>query len=347
MLLLLSGVTSCLKDNTTEAVLVDDTAITAFSLLKVNHYEHKTTTSGKDTVVKSILVNSDYPFTIDQYQRKIYNTDSLPAGSDVKHILITATSKNNTNMYIEEGDGIRPYSNADSIDFSSARTFRVYDNLLQSYRSYEVKVNMKSKDYQTILWTRMPEGTVPPVDFGLETIVNDITDSGFKLSRDGGKSWTDENLHDGEDPMLLPISNIAYIEFQLANNDSIDYHLMVGNAVEDAKACTVWRKMKDKTPLHMLGSWVRMPIESNNIYYLPADKQYSLFDWDDAVVAMSTEGKFYYSSDKGITWKPYSVFKLPDNLTVGKLHVAKAKGGLLWLVSEESNEVWQGKLVYY
>ena len=91
------GLTSCLKDSDkTDTTVYDETAITGFSLATVNRYIHTTKSNGNDTIYKSALVVKDYPFSIDHYQRKIYNTDSLPADCDLKHVLVTVTTSTYT-----------------------------------------------------------------------------------------------------------------------------------------------------------------------------------------------------------------------------------------------------------
>lgn len=85
------GLTSCLKNDSDDAETIsyNETAISSFALSAVNRYIHTTTSAGKDSVYRQVLTVKNYPFTIDQYQRKIYNTDSLPADCDLKHVLAT------------------------------------------------------------------------------------------------------------------------------------------------------------------------------------------------------------------------------------------------------------------
>ena len=83
------AVTSCLSNSEeVEITTYDDTAMSSFSLSAVNRYVHTTSKSGGDSVYLSKLAVAKYPFAIDQYQRKIYNSDSLPADCDLKHILV-------------------------------------------------------------------------------------------------------------------------------------------------------------------------------------------------------------------------------------------------------------------
>ena len=86
--------TSCLgSDDDSKVEYANDTAIKTFSLTTVNRYVHTTTKAGKDTIYKKALSNP-VVFTIDQYQDRIYNTDSLPADCDIEHVLASITSVN-------------------------------------------------------------------------------------------------------------------------------------------------------------------------------------------------------------------------------------------------------------
>ena len=85
---------SCLNDNDNGVVYYNDTAITAFTPGTLNQYLHTKTASGKDSVYKKTLTGSKFPFYIDQMKNEIYNPDSLPYGTDAKHVICTITSKN-------------------------------------------------------------------------------------------------------------------------------------------------------------------------------------------------------------------------------------------------------------
>ena len=156
------GLTSCLKNDADDAETIsyNETAISSFALSAVNRYIHTTTSAGKDSVYRQVLTVKNYPFTIDQYQRKIYNTDSLPADCDLKHVLATiGKSTYSGNIYIKSmvSDTLFVYNSSDSLDLSQTREIRVYDNTLTRYRSYTLQVNKKSDSStgSTFIWEQM------------------------------------------------------------------------------------------------------------------------------------------------------------------------------------------------
>lgn len=136
------SLSSCLSSDETTVEYTHDTAITAFSLGSLDRYTK--TKAGKDTLLKANVKGSDYKFYIDQAQRKIYNVDSLPAGTRTAAVLATITSKNSSPillMDINKTDSVAAYySSSDSINFSTSRLIRVYSSDYSAYAQYTVTV---------------------------------------------------------------------------------------------------------------------------------------------------------------------------------------------------------------
>lgn len=149
--------TSCLSDDNdnTEYTYYKDTAISAFSLGTMNRYLHTTSSTGADSVYKVTYVGSKYKFTIDQIGHRIYNTDSMPNGTDLKHVIATITAVNNGLILMKSAtsDSLRYYSNTDSLDFSTPRTVRIVAQDGQRYADYTVSVNARKVPEGTMAWT--------------------------------------------------------------------------------------------------------------------------------------------------------------------------------------------------
>lgn len=152
-------VTSCLKGNDSETTKYSDAAITSFSIGTLYQTMHTTSKSGADSTYKKAVSGSNYKFHIDQNNHRIYNTDSLPLGTDVSHVLVTLASKNNGTVLIQDEDDdtvLSFYSSADSIDFTNPRTFVVYSNdNTGANTEYEVKVNVHKEDPYTFVWQQL------------------------------------------------------------------------------------------------------------------------------------------------------------------------------------------------
>ena len=343
------AVTSCLSNSEeAEITTYDDTAMSSFSLLAVNRYVHTTSKSGGDSVYLSKLAVANYPFAIDQYQRKIYNSDSLPADCDLKHILVTATATSYSGTIAVKSatsDSLSYYNSTDSLDFSTIREFRVYNNTREKYRAYQVQVNVKKQDSSKMAWQQMPEGTVMPTTpmAGWDFIFHS-DGNGFMASQDNWVTSFEETFD--EDTRLLPSpASASFACWKLENG--LSYALLVGNSDAQDKYAVVWRKVIDNdNPTS--SSWVYIPIEVNNSYALPKlgnNSRYYLLPYiNGSILAIDDNGNIYQSRDQGITWKTSSDLQSPTSRV---LKASTDGNGGIWLWTRESDDESDPGVVWY
>ena len=315
--------TSCLKSDDDETTLYDDMAVTAFSLGTLNRYLHTTASTGEDSVYKVSYSAASYKFYIDQLKHEVYNVDSLPYATDMRHVICSVTTKNSGVAYLKSltSDSLFYYSSSDSIDFSSPRVLRVYAIDGSGSRDYTIRVNVRSVAPGGMSWERMADGTAMP--------------SGNSADP-AGIDWSQEELD--EDPSLLPQTDVALVSWPLSGG--AEYALLVGYCEQaSTKAMTIWRKLTDMGQ----GRWVYMPLAEDNPYYLPSGTCYLLLCYQDGVLAVDVRGKIYQSRDQGITWKS-TKYSMPASWS-GTVTAAAADGdGYLWLQSSEG-QVWRGLFV--
>ena len=84
---------SCLNDDN-DFVYSDDTAITSFTLGKLNQVFHTKSSQGKDSTYRNTVDYSGHKFYKDQVKCEIYNHDSLPLGVNAKKVMCSIGSKN-------------------------------------------------------------------------------------------------------------------------------------------------------------------------------------------------------------------------------------------------------------
>ncbi len=152
--------TSCLGDgNDSGTVYYDDTAITAFSLGTLNIEKHTKASDGvTDSTYKSTYSASTYSFYIDQQKQIIYNPDSLPYGTDAKHVICSFSTKNSGTIVlnlkdVQGADSLASYASTDSLDFSNPIRVRVYNMSGTAYRQYTVSVNVHQQSGNEMTWT--------------------------------------------------------------------------------------------------------------------------------------------------------------------------------------------------
>lgn len=138
---------SCLN-NDDDVTYYKDTAITSFSVGTLNSLVDTMSNGEKDTVNCS-----GYKFSINQASHLIYNTDSLPAGLDMKKAVVTIGSKNGGVIGILQLDSaghekestdlnnVVYYQSTDSLDLSVPRHLYVFNSSMSAYVIYTLKVS--------------------------------------------------------------------------------------------------------------------------------------------------------------------------------------------------------------
>ena len=156
MLLAPLALASCLKDNDTQVDAYSDTAITAVTLGALNRYTRTTSSkTGNDTIIKTTLAGSNYKLTIDQLGRKIFNRDSLPLGTDLAHVVLSAMNTKNSGVaFIKSliSDTLFYIRTTDSLDFSQPRTIRVMASNGMDYRDYTMTLSASTTKGTTFGW---------------------------------------------------------------------------------------------------------------------------------------------------------------------------------------------------
>jgi len=333
-------------------------AITAFSLKAVNRYIHTTSSKGTDSVYKKALTVADYPFSIDQYARTIYNTDSLPSDCDLNHVLlnITASSLSGDVFLKRQGYDIDKDTlwfnyGTDSINMARPMEVLVYNSNKQQHRIYTITLNVKNKLGDNMFgWTYQPadtEGVPDDIDDRSVKIAN-ITAGGFQLSHDGGDTWEEEFIGEDEDTTLIPVDKAFYYQELLDPVIESYYHMIVGRTSSDDTTCTVWRKISiagAESPWACLINGKKDG--SSGTDRLPSSDHISLVRGDDCVLAILDDGSVYMSKDYGLTWQKGKNYNLPAEV---KDHARAAVDEYdltrLWLMKTDTGELWRTEMTY-
>ena len=200
LLVTVAVMTSCLNSSSNEATLYDDAAIMTFQVSVANRYVHTKSSSGNDSVYKTKMTPTSYKFHIDQINRLIYNTDSLPTGTDAKHVLCSATARNNGTIAVKDisSDTLRYFSSTDSLDFTTPRTFIVHASSGAGRTAYTVSVNVHKQDGEQFAWEKYASQPTIAKMTGLKAVCVDDTKYVFgnvdgittMIATSDGKNWT-------------------------------------------------------------------------------------------------------------------------------------------------------------
>ena len=370
---------SCLGSDDSSITLYGDAAITDFTLGTLNKYINGT---------KTTYSASGYIFNIDQSAtgkhtfkdttiigRCIYNNDSLPLGTDLKHVIGSISTKNNGLAFMErlnEPGIYDTFSSTDSIDFSKPRKLLVYSSDGSNYNQYYISVDAHKEDGNVFVWklmekdwTETPDKTVLPTC--IEELLGGCTTEQYALStnnklmvsRDKGVTWQEETIT--EDADKLPTRDLALISYPMTNTDSVDYVLLIGNREvteqNNESIAMVWRKVVDYSKNAPKATWTYMERNANSdSLALPRMENMTMVKYDDGILAFGGDGiggwieppytMIYQSRDNGLTWKYNPSYNFPDDFDrYASDVIAKVdKENFLWLYCKGSGQVWRGRL---
>lgn len=163
------------------------------------------TYSNDGHIIRFSLQNNNVPalaktvFTIDETRGIIYNVDSLPFNTDVKHAIPVITAFSTARMYLNDS----VYTGKDTVDFSRPVILKNYAQDGITIRQYIVTVNVHKVNPDSINWQQRtyPSITYQPIDqkavfFNQQLMlyVNDGSQMHLYTSVDG-KNWNTQFIN--------------------------------------------------------------------------------------------------------------------------------------------------------
>ena len=200
------SLSSCLNSDDSTTEYTHDTAITAFSIGTVKrYYQAKSSSTNNDTILSADVTGSKYKFYIDQTTHQIFNPDSLPIGTSLSAVLTSVTAKQSSPVVWMKTnvDSIQSsYSSTDSVDLSTSRKLRVYNNDGSAYVTYTVNVNVHQEKADSFQWHSLTSNNakiaalqdLKAVSMGNDIYVFGTDGSDLKVYKSGssdGSSWSE------------------------------------------------------------------------------------------------------------------------------------------------------------
>jgi hypothetical protein len=312
--------TACLGSDDDSTTYYDDVAVSSFSLGTLNRYLHTTSSTGADSIYLTTLKGTEFTMTIDQLNHEIYNRDSLPYGTDVKHVVCSLSTRNNAVPYFKSmvSDTLWLYSTTDSMDFSQERLMRVFSSDGMHQRDYKVRLNVKQSSTTGLIWTETENDALSPFAMSPQPV-----------------EWGEKEEENAAHWPVLENYGLVSCQYKYVLNTT--YTLLIGNDADGHVA--VWHRTTAE------GSepdrWVFMTSSDTDEKILPEGVTYSLAYYNSLMLAFSSQGKVYQSSDWGLTWKESS-YNQPDGVS-GRVEVATDADGTLWLLCVETGKVWKAE----
>lgn len=147
--------TGCMSDDY-DYETTGNCVITNITLGTLNQLVHTKTSSGTDSTYIAAVTGSLYPMSIDHVARRVFNLDSLPAGTDVSKVVFsnfTSSSSATIRSLVTGRDSV--FSVKDSTDFSVPREITVHAEDGISKRTYTVEVRVHNEDGEATTWNRI------------------------------------------------------------------------------------------------------------------------------------------------------------------------------------------------
>ncbi len=244
--------TSCLESETVE--LSPNASITSFSINDITTIVPAKTEDGRDTTNRVVLNGDLYAFAIDHVNGLIYNTDSLPLGTDVTAVTVNLGFEGGYALYGDEEP--RLYSKEDSIDFTRPVKFSIWAADGKGVRNYYASVNVHKTDVNSLVWQTV-ESNFPYNRMTAEKAVV----SGDNLMVFGqtaeGAAYTVSPITDGKNwtsPTLLDIpGSVDYASITQYKNTL--YLMADGKLFSSTDGCTNWvAECPEQTFITMIGA---------------------------------------------------------------------------------------------
>ena len=271
--------TSCLKsDDDNNSTLSSDAAITSFSLGTLNRYIHTTSSTGADSIYKTTVTGSDYKFSIDQINHRIFNADSLPIGTDVKHVLCSVSALNNGVVLLksEISDTLFYFSSTDSLNFTNPRELHVLASDGSAEQIYTINVNVHQEEGEKFVWSQHTQSEEIAALEGMKAVFlgESLYVFGVKSGKTlgyvttDGESWTS----------LAEINDAEAYQNMLVYDEAI--YMIANGSLQKTQDGKTWEIVKSDVAVKQLVA---------NSY--------------TELYALSTDNKMMVSLDEGQTWE--------------------------------------------
>jgi len=345
-------------DDTTTYEYSSDALISAFSINNIETKVPSKTAAGKDTTLIVTTIGRNYNFIIDQNENRIYNSDSLPVGTDITKVTLNLSIIGYAIVY-EKNQQDTIWTSTDSLDFTKPVHFKVYayDG---TTRSYKAQINVHKQDPDLLQWTQL-EGTDFNVDaaYHQKAVVynnriyvfaegaNQVQVTSAEMT--DGRSWTplqDIVLTDKEgNPMHIKADYASVMTFK-GGNASEQLYLLAGGKLYSSTNSTDWAETDTwtETGTRSLTFTQLVAASSTHLYGLCKGAligSENAMSWDDPdkVPAVEKEQIAAYFPTENVS---YTVCKLATNsqierlIVVGERNVESDTTAVVW--SKLSNE---------
>ena len=319
--------TACLgKSGETEQT--SECALLTFSIADIKTPKTITLADGTDSTYTVVTATSNYVFTIDQANRLVYNTDSIPFGTQVEQVPVKCASSTSSSIYYDLNGVRTSFTTGDTLNLTQPVVFTIVSGDKNYSRDYTVTLNVRKVDPGESSWHKVA-GTVD-----LQAMKPDVSavEADFLASH--------------------AADHVFAFSYPLTTNRAIQRNVVV--CYEDAEVDSlahVWTRLSTEA------EWSEMCPSADNPYGCPLLENLMVVRYNGDLYAFGGKSKggrtpaveafsrMFVSVDNGVTWRSHSnKLSLPDDLLGynGAFDAAVDNDNFLWIVLEDGT-VWKGK----
>ena len=243
-------ITSCLNDDDNEVTLSSESSITAFSIKDNIETKYTAKVNGKDTTLTATVKGSDYPFIIDQVERR------------TPYILIVA-----------DKDSL--WTSTDSLNFENPVKFKVMAQSMEYGAVYTAEINVHKQEPDSLVWSNLSSDFNGSAIQAQKAVYFNDKIYVFARQDEGKVAVTTTSITDGHSWSALQPLSLKKADYSTAMTWGDHLYIIAENQLYQSKnGTTDWSKIESAPKLKMLVSNIysqNNPEENNKLIAINTD----------------------------------------------------------------------------
>ena len=245
-------ITSCLNDDDNEVTLSSESSITAFSIKDNIETKYTAKVNGKDTTLTATVKGSDYPFIIDQVERRIYNADSLPVGTNVSKVVVEITADTPYILIVANKDSL--WTSTDSLNFENPVKFKVMAQSMEYGAVYTAEINVHKQEPDSLVWSNLSSDFNGSAIQAQKAVYFNDKIYVFARQDEGKVAVTTTSITDGHSWSALQPLSLEKADYSTAMTWGDHLYIIAENQLYQSENGTDWSKIESAPKLKMLVS---------------------------------------------------------------------------------------------
>ena len=265
-------ITSCLNDDDNEVTLSSESSITAFSIKDNIETKYTAKVNGKDTTLTATVKGSDYPFIIDQVERRIYNADSLPVGTNVSKVVVEITADTPYIVFVADKDSL--WTSTDSLNFENPVKFKVMAQSMEYGAVYTAEINVHKQEPDSLVWSNLSSDFNGSAIQAQKAVYFNDKIYVFARQDEGKVAVTTTSITDGHSWSALQPLSLEKADYSTAMTWGDHLYIIAENQLYQSENGTDWSKIESAPKLKMLVSNIysqNNPEENNKLIAINTD----------------------------------------------------------------------------